>query len=162
MAFSLKFRFNKKINVDEAGLRALDEQFKDLSEKIEAGDYVVTVEEKPVSQNPKSKFKNNASRFEVVIKPADNNRAVEAMTFECTDKTWMSTDQVYCTWFDFKIKTRDNQTFVGSVGHEPGKPEVPEYMFLNVIAKTGRTKIAQAKGAAQQRANAAIKNTVKL
>ena len=156
MAFSLKSIFpSKKIHVDQAGLTALDDQFKDLGEKVKAGDYVVTANAKPIPI-PGRGVQRTKSIFDVTIKPSNDNRtaSIKSMTFEYIEN-FIGSD------IKFTIKTRDDQTLVSHIYYEPGKAGHPQYNFLDEISKLAHAKIAQDKSASQQKSAAAIKNIVK-
>jgi hypothetical protein len=145
MAKSLRAKFSKNIHVDEDALKVLTEQFRDLSEKVKAGDYVVTAKEQ---SSPGDGHNTIDSVLDVVIKPSAQNSAssIQSMTFKFDHDGYQGT-----TYINFKIKTKDGKTLSGShYGHVLG--------LLEEAQKLGLEKVAQAEYAPQRKAIEAIKN----
>jgi hypothetical protein len=136
MTKSLSEKFPKVTYVDGSVLDGLTEQFKDLTEKVYDGDYVIAANEQSF---PDIVHDANDTILDVVIKPSEENKtsSVQSMTFKFKHKGYQGTNLV-----DFQIKTQDGATInfhyfgdlygflkdVHSLGYSKDRADAPNFV----------------------------------
>jgi len=141
---------SKEINADDSILDVLNEQFKDLAEKVKSGDYVVRAKDKGRYWGDRDL---GESSLNVTLKPSAKNTgsSIEVMTFNFLEKVHGGKFDQGITITKFKIKTTDGKTISSSYSGDV-------YGFLEMVRKLGREKIAQDERAPSQAAIDAIKS----
>ena len=140
MSQSLSDKFpSNEFFMNEEALKELEQQFKSLCEKVEAGQYVVNAEE---NASP-------TSTLHVVIKPSEQNTAssIESMTFNFLMKRVGSGDfdsQEILSVNNYQIKTKEGKTLLGS------RDTVISGSLLSDVWHLGRAKIEDDKNAPQR------------
>jgi hypothetical protein len=141
MTQPLSNKFNEIYLNNQDLIALINEEFKDLGEKIKSGDYVV-VEAKQRSLKAEGAY----DLLEVVIKPADENAKIKSIAFEMRT---FSNGAPFGT--SFRVEKADgdalNYTKVGAIN-------LP---FLDEVKKLGEEKV-KADNAALAKAAAFIRN----